>query len=111
MNVNSDFERLSKDPTKLDSRSTEQLHQVIADSERKVREADDRFLAAHSGENCRLCNSGPESPFSMAFQPIGDGRAGRVVAYEALAGGPHNEPAGSVLDHPLHNNRYSIDQR
>ena len=77
----------------------------------KIREADDRFIAAHKAEGCELCNSGPEIPFSMAFQPIVDVRAGIVVAYEALARGPLGEPASSVLDHTLHNNRYSIDQQ
>ncbi len=33
------------------------------------------------------------------------------MAYEALARGPKGEPARSVLDHTLHNNRYAIDQR
>lgn len=47
----------------------------------------------------------------MAFQPIVDVKQGSVVAYEALARGPNGEPASSVLDRVLHNNRYSIDQR
>ncbi len=47
----------------------------------------------------------------MAFQPIVDVRLGTIKAYEALARGPGGEPASSVLDHNLHNNRYSIDQR
>ena len=65
----------------------------------------------HRGETCALCNSGPDIDFSMAFQPIVDVRHGILVAYEALARGPHGEPARSVLDHTLHNNRYAIDQR
>ncbi len=33
------------------------------------------------------------------------------MAYEALARGPAGQPAHTILDHNLHNNRYSIDQR
>lgn len=87
------------------------LHDTIATAEVKIRKADDRFIEAHQAEDCKLCNSGPHLPFSMAFQPIVDVKAGSVVAYEALARGPKGEPASSVLDHTLHNNRYSIDQR
>ena len=76
-----------------------------------IRKADDRFVQTHEVDKCGLCNSGPHVPFSMAFQPIVDVKAGVVVAYEALARGPQGEPASSVLDHTLHNNRYSIDQR
>lgn len=73
--------------------------------------ADNRIVEAHQAENCKLCVAGPHVPFSMAFQPIVDVKADTVVAYEALVRGPNGEPASSVLDRTLHNNRYSIDQR
>ena len=87
------------------------LSSRISDAESAVREADDRFIAAHEAKDCKLCNAGPHVAFSMAFQPIVDVTAGKVVAYEALARGPEGQPASTVLEHTLHNNRYSIDQR
>ena len=87
------------------------LHDTIATANKKIRNADDRFMQAHQAEHCKLCTSGPHFPFSMAFQPIVDVKAGIVVAYEALARGPQGEPASYVLDRTLHNNRYSTDQR
>lgn len=83
------------------------LQQIVSRQETAIREAQ----AVHSGEDCRLCNAGPHVDFSMAFQPIVNVREGVVIAYEALARGPEDEPAYTVLDHTLHNNRYSIDQR
>lgn len=50
-------------------------------------------------------------PFSTAFQPIVDVQAGIIVACEALAREPKGEPASSVVDKTLHNNRYATDQR
>lgn len=91
--------------------STTTLHRSIATAEMKIRKADDQFIEAHQAEDCKLCTSGPHFPFSMAFQPIVDVKASTVVAYEGLARGPMGEPASSVLDRALHNNRYSIDQR
>ena len=90
------------------------LKQLFKHREDVVEQADEAFLMAeetHAGEHCKLCNAGPELPFSMAFQPIIDVSMGRVLAYEALARGLQGEGAGTVLDHTLHNNRYSIDQR
>ena len=87
------------------------LQQILDREEAAIRRADERFNAAHNGEDCKLCNSGPDIPFSMAFQPIVDVGHGRVIAYEALVRGPQGEPAATILDHTLHNNRYSIDQR
>ena len=87
------------------------LQQAFQRNEQVIRAADDAFVQAHQGESCKLCNAGPELPFSMAFQPIVDVKIGKVLAYEALARGPEGEPAASVLDRTLHNNRYSIDQR
>ena len=96
--------------TPLRSSESETLHH-IAEADAAVHEADLRFVAAHSSRNCTLCNSGPEIDFSMAFQPIVDLNRGVVMAYEALARGPEGQNAAFVLDHTLHNNRYSIDQR
>ncbi len=67
--------------------------------------------ATHDGENCKLCNIGPKIEFSMAFQPIVDVQAKRVLAYEALTRGPQGEPVSNVLEKTLHNNRYAFDQR
>ncbi len=91
--------------------SSSPLQNKIATAELKIREEDDRFIEVHKAEDCKLCTSGPHFPFSMAFQPIVDVKAGTVLAYEALARGPNGEPASSVLDRAPHNNRYSIDQR
>ena len=87
------------------------LKQIWEANEETILNADAAFVEAHAGEHCKLCNAGPELPFSMAFQPIVDVKEGVVIAYEALARGPRGEPAATVLDHTLHNNRYSIDQR
>jgi EAL domain-containing protein (putative c-di-GMP-specific phosphodiesterase class I) len=87
------------------------LLDILKQQEAAIRHADDRFNASHDGEGCQICNSRPHVPFSMAFQPIVNVAQGTVVAYEALARGPRGEPAASVLDHTLHNYRYSIDQR
>ena len=87
------------------------LEQILRHNEEVIHEADDAFVSTHQGESCKLCNAGPELPFSMAFQPIVNVKEGTVAAYEALARGPKGEPASTVLDQTLHNNRYSIDQR
>ncbi len=90
---------------------TAPLEQILSEKELAIQKADRRFNAAHSGADCKLCNSGPDIDFSMAFQPIVNMQKGIVAGYEALARGPRGEPASTVLDHTLHNNRYSIDQR
>ncbi len=87
------------------------LNQILSEQEAAIRNANKRFNAAHSSADCKLCNSGPHIDFSMAFQPIVNVKEGFITAYEALARGPKGEPASTVLDHTLHNNRYSIDQR
>ena len=87
------------------------LKQIWNANEKTILDADDTFLESHANEHCKLCNAGPELPFSMAFQPIVDVKEGLVIAYEALARGPQGQAAATVLDHTLHNNRYSIDQR
>ena len=90
---------------------TSPLKQVLSEQETAIRDADDHFSATHPGEDCKLCNAGPAIEFSMAFQPIVDVHEGVVNGYEALARGPKGEPAATVLDSTLHNNRYSMDQR
>lgn len=75
------------------------------------RQADAFSSYMHQPAGCKLCNAGPTFPFSMAYQPILDVRTAKVTAYEALARGPHGEPAQYVLDRMLHNQRYSIDQQ
>ena len=87
------------------------LHGIAGAAESKVSAAAESAVPAHTSENCNLCNAGPELPFSMAFQPIVNVAERTVWAYEALARGPEGEPAATVLNHSLHNNRYAIDQR
>ena len=67
-------------------------------------------VPTHDGENCKLCVSGPDIAFSMAFQPIIKASTGALFAYEALARGPAGEPASTVLDKTLQKNKYSMDQ-
>ena len=103
---------MSDDLRRLDTPlKREPLQQILSKQEEQIRASDEAFEAAHSGEHCKLCNAGPELPFSMAFQPIVDVQSGAIISYEALARGPMGEPAETVLSHTLHNNRYSIDQR
>ncbi len=51
------------------------------------------------------------SAFSMAFQPIVDTLANRIVAYEALARGSQGEPAATVLQQHVGESRYRLDQQ
>lgn len=53
----------------------------------------------------RLRETARDRPFSMAFQPIVDLEAVRVIAYEALVRGNGNEPASSILYAPRINAR------
>ncbi|HYF58560.1 MAG TPA: EAL domain-containing protein [Burkholderiaceae bacterium] len=46
----------------------------------------------------------------MAFQPLVDARARRVIGHEALVRGPAGEPAHSVLSRVDDGNRYLFDQ-
>lgn len=48
--------------------------------------------------------------FTMAFQPIVNTRLKTVFAYEALARGLNNEPAGVVFEGVNEGNRYRFDQ-
>ena len=47
----------------------------------------------------------------MAFQPIVDLRDGSVFAYEALVRGLDGEPAKTILDQVIDENRFTFDQR
>lgn len=58
---------------------------------------------------CREENLG-DLPFSMAFQPVIDLDARRIVSYEALVRGPAGEPAGTILAQVTPANRYTFDQ-
>ncbi len=59
-------------PTMIDDQKAMTVQHGIAIAELKVHQADDQFVATHHGESCKLCNSGPDIAFSMAFQPIVD---------------------------------------
>jgi EAL domain-containing protein (putative c-di-GMP-specific phosphodiesterase class I) len=48
--------------------------------------------------------------FAMAFQPIVDLGANRIIAYEALVRGNNGESAREVLSRPGNGNRYAFDQ-
>ena len=62
-------------------------------------------------EHCRACQAQPALfPFTMAFQPIVDVAARRIVSHEALVRGPGGEGAGWVLDQVDTSNRYAFDQ-
>jgi EAL domain-containing protein (putative c-di-GMP-specific phosphodiesterase class I) len=60
---------------------------------------------------CGACRD-PQSlfPFTMAFQPIVDVEAARIVGHEALVRGPGGEGAASVLGQVTAENRYTFDQ-
>lgn len=61
---------------------------------------------------CRECAEGKtlDFNFSMALQPIVNTRTQQIFAYEALARGLNNEPAGHVLERVNDDNRYRFDQ-
>ncbi len=61
---------------------------------------------------CTACKDGLQKPFpfSMAFQPIVDVRAGTIYAYEALVRGPQGESAARILGQVTEENRYAFDQ-
>jgi EAL domain-containing protein (putative c-di-GMP-specific phosphodiesterase class I) len=65
------------------------------------------------GQGCAGCQRGDlfDVPFSMAFQPIFDLRAGRVFGHEALVRGPDGQGAGTVLSKVHKDNRYAFDQQ
>jgi len=61
---------------------------------------------------CQACREGKSSgiEFTMAFQPIVDMQNKKIFGYEALARGPNNESAYSVLSQVNETNRYAFDQ-
>ena len=61
---------------------------------------------------CRACRDGTavDFPFSMAFQPIVNVDDKTIYAYEALARGPGETSAASVLAQVNDTNRYQFDQ-
>jgi EAL domain-containing protein (putative c-di-GMP-specific phosphodiesterase class I) len=62
---------------------------------------------------CEGCRNGAVFPvdFSMAFQPIVDGRSGRPFAFEALVRGLDGASAAHILSAADDTNRYAFDQR
>lgn len=67
--------------------------------------------APYAAPRCATCRDAhPPPAFSMAFQPIVDVKAGRIVAYEALVRGLDGSGARSVLSQVMAENRYSFDQ-
>ncbi len=68
-------------------------------------------MAATGCAGCR--NADPSAfsiPFTMAFQPIVDIRAGKIWGYEALVRGVAGEGAYQVLSQVTDENRYAFDQ-
>ena len=61
---------------------------------------------------CQACRDGKNYgiDFTMAFQPIVDLETKSIFGYEALARGPNNESAYSVLSQVNDTNRYGFDQ-
>ena len=61
---------------------------------------------------CSECSKGVNLgfDFTMAFQPIVNIESGEIFAYEALARGLNNEPAGEVFKHVNLGNQYRFDQ-
>lgn len=60
---------------------------------------------------CAACREDqPLFPIAMAFQPVVDLAARRIVAHEALVRGPAGEPASWVLAQVNESNRYAFDQ-
>lgn len=61
---------------------------------------------------CVECTDGTllDFDFTMAFQPIVNTTTKQIYAYEALARGLNNEPAGKLFDYVNNGNRYRFDQ-
>ncbi|AFY38811.1 diguanylate phosphodiesterase [[Leptolyngbya] sp. PCC 7376] len=61
---------------------------------------------------CSACadSVGLDFDFTMAFQPIVNTKKKEIFAYEALARGLKNEPAGTIFDQVNKDNRYRFDQ-
>ncbi|MBN2788892.1 MAG: EAL domain-containing protein [Candidatus Delongbacteria bacterium] len=49
--------------------------------------------------------------FTHAFQPIIDTETGKIISYEVLLRGPHNEPPGYVFNEVENNNMMEFDQK
>lgn len=69
-------------------------------------------ITADPGRTCESCRSSEPLgfDFTMAFQPIIDVRLHEIYAYEALARGLNNEPAGELFRRINVGNRYRFDQ-
>ncbi len=67
---------------------------------------------AENTVGCQACRDEEISGinFTMAFQPIVDMQQQSIFGYEALARGPNNESAYSVLSQVNDHNRYAFDQ-
>jgi len=59
---------------------------------------------------CNRCDTPVPFAFTMAFQPIVDVAARRVVYYEALVRGPEGESAGTILGQVTDELLYRFDQ-
>ncbi|MBK1646364.1 diguanylate phosphodiesterase [Thiocapsa imhoffii] len=66
----------------------------------------------HPQLSCDTCANGAglDFDFTMAFQPIVKMSTQEVYAYESLARGLNNEPAGKVFERVNDANRYRFDQ-
>jgi EAL domain-containing protein (putative c-di-GMP-specific phosphodiesterase class I) len=64
-----------------------------------------------TSQGCQMCRQPGVAPeFTMAFQPIVDGRSGAVYAHEALVRPIGGGSAFDVLGHITDENRYAFDQ-
>ena len=71
----------------------------------------ERMAACEEHARCGgRCDTPPDFPFIMAFQPVVDIVSARIHAYEALVRGPNGESAASVLARVTEENRYAFDQ-
>lgn len=59
---------------------------------------------------CSKCAATIDFPFTMAFQPIVDVRARKILAHEALVRGAAGEGAAGVLSRVDDGNRHAFDQ-
>jgi EAL domain-containing protein (putative c-di-GMP-specific phosphodiesterase class I) len=85
----------------------------LVQSLRQIVEAVMRVVKTHvSTQNeCGKCGDGVAGiAFEFAFQPIVSLKEQTVFAHEALARGPQNEPAASVLGQVTFENRHRFDQ-
>ncbi|RJS91039.1 EAL domain-containing protein [Salinisphaera sp. Q1T1-3] len=66
---------------------------------------------ARKDGSCRRCEAPLDFDFTMAFQPIVDLAARRVVGYEALVRGVNGESAASILNQVDKKRLYRFDQQ